>query len=75
MKQVYQVKTNFFNRPQIVGKGRKLSAKTIEEAQANLEAAANRLVTEARWAGFMSPINELRLPLLELRLLRRKVAR
>lgn len=53
--------------------GRKLTPKTVPEAQADLEAAARRFVNRAGWANPYSRarINELRLPLAELRLARR----
>lgn len=74
MKQAYRIKTNTFDRTQIVGKGRMLKTDcTVEEAYARLELAAARLLKEARWTGYGSPINELRKPLLELRLARRKL--
>jgi hypothetical protein len=72
MKRVYRVKTNFFGRPQIVGKSKLLKDVTVAEAQERLEKAAIELVKRARWAAYMSPINELRKPLLELRMARRK---
>ena len=73
MKQVYRVKTNLDNRPQICGKAR-AGVKDISMLQAllNLESAAKELVKSARWAGFQSPINELRRPLLEIKLARRQ---
>jgi hypothetical protein len=76
MKQVYRSKSNvLFSRPQLCGKARSLKVGcTIDEAVARLEHAANELVKNARWSGFMSPINELRRPLLELKLARRKKA-
>lgn len=73
MKQVYRVNRNLFDRPQLCGKSRCLRVNcTIDEALARLEQAATELVKHARWSGFMSPINELRRPLLELKLARRK---
>lgn len=59
--------------------GRKLTTKTVLQAQADLEAAARQLVNRAEWANpysmagrrYRAPVNELRLPLAELRLARR----
>ena len=71
MKQVYRIKTNYWHRPQLCGKGRVLRRMTVFEAQAQLERAAEQLVRDARWHGWMTPIDQLRKPLLELRLARR----
>lgn len=75
MKQVYRVKSNIlFKRTQLVGKYKLLEKGTEEECFKRLEVAAKKLVEQARWASYMSPINELRKPLLELRLARRTTA-
>jgi len=73
MKHDYRITTNWNNRPQLVGKGRLLKSKTVLEAMDRLEQAAAKLVKEACWYPYCTPVNSLRVPLLELRLLRRKL--
>jgi hypothetical protein len=63
---------SIFNRKTITQLRERYSKCTEAEALAKLEQAANRLVKEARWSGYKSKINELRIPLLQLRMARRK---
>ena len=72
-EQIFPTKYNPFNRPQLCGKARSGLSVSVTEREAfdKLEKAAAELVKHARWSGYMSKINELRRPLLELRLARR----
>lgn len=54
-----------------ISETRRLLACTEQEAQYNLEAAARKLLKEARWSPFHSKIRELQKPLLQLRMARR----
>lgn len=73
MRQTLRIKSNLFNRPEVCGKARCLKVDcTLQEAYERLEKAADDLVKHARWAGYMSTINELRRPLLEIKLAKLK---
>jgi hypothetical protein len=53
-----------------VSETKRLLACTEQEAQRNLEAAARKLLKEARWHPYASKIRELQRPLLQLRMAR-----
>lgn len=63
-----------FDKTKPISETKRLLACTEQEAISNLEAAASRLLKEARWHPYQSGIRELQKPLLQLRLARRQAA-